>query len=271
MAVTQEETTPRFESGTVAIELRLTPHQDLEPFVPCEDHRRERRAEAVRDVLIRRLLAHPARFDWEGPYGTSDGFTGVALLLTRDGFVEQDWSCCGETSTWGRVEFGPDSVRLLRQGEAPTRYFVMPWEGKTYLVMAVDMRDFLEQANSGFLQFPSRGPRFLSKARQIRPDQTSAPDSYVDLWASLPHLEVHRVIAAQGTTPRLLEISLPGGAEFGTKPLTLYWDADPTGCVRAIERERDGQRLVAYIDACDELSAGAVHEGATFTPLPRLR
>jgi hypothetical protein len=257
------------------VSVRLLPSRSDEELTDDLDEHtaHEREADALREELRHALEQSRTTEPWEGSFGYGDGFTGVSLLLTQDGFVKTHWYCTGEFSGWGSVEAGTDSITLRPSSpaEPSERLFVMPWRGWTYLVPAPEMRDFLYQALSGVLEFPFRGPTYLRRPRTSAPDQDRAPDGYRALWDSLPHLVVRRVTAASGATPRLVEFELTADESLQVPQLRLYWDADPSGGVHAIERERDGSRLVAYLDSSDGESAGCVQPGATFTALARLR
>lgn len=264
------------ESSAVAtFVLRATSVAEQEPemHLPPPEAEREREADSIRTRLLEALGRRSDGQEWEGEFDTSDGYTGTQLTLTRDGFVETGWCCTGQSSRWGSVAADSDSV-TLRPIEVPAaseRLFVMPRHGRTYLVSTADMRDFLEQALSEFLEFPTRGSRFLSKPGASRADQDEAPEGYRQLWARLPHVAVIRVIEATGPAPRLVELQLPEESELPAPQLTLYWDLDPTGCVRAIERERIGTRMIALLDDRGGISARSVAPGSTFTSLARLR
>ena len=257
----------------IAFRLTLSPpEQEPIPYTD-EEGENERVAHARHALLLDALQTRDAREPWEGEYNTGAGFTGTHLLLTIDGFAAGDWTCFGEHSRWGSLVVDEDSVTLRpdARGGPAVRYFVMPWRGWTYLVQPTEMRDYLEQALSGFLEFQTRGPGYLHMEQSSLPDRDCASDGYCALWSSLPHVEVVIVREASGPTPRFVEFEMPEQELAEAQQLTLYWDADSTGCVRAIERERHGRRVQAFLDGCDAIRAGEIAVGTTFTRLPRLR
>jgi len=278
----QATLTLRMHTGNYPDELRGRPWT-------AED---EREIRELREKLHSEFSAgHPLE-EWEGSYRLGSPLTSMDLLISSESFVSDRTDSEGASTESGSVtvhsgalvlqirkgpfEVWPETeadVVLERTAPAACEYIWTRWNGDEYLVEPGDMRDFISRANSGSMLDVSFGSPYLRKQANealAEPKIAAVPEGYYTYWSSLPHWEATRVIEPSATTARLVEIEGFEGTREPGGQLTLYWDGDPSGRIRAIEREWRGHTLIAAVDVAQGVDGAGVVAGAKFSRLPRL-